>query len=139
MDILTYLAHEWFWGGLRDLDPIYRMFILRWAVILIFLFAVGWFVRYVIFPKHPAQTLLAQVLAVFVALVIGFWFPLDSMIYWSVNVRNTLLSVALIGWIVFPYFIPHLLIRSHGYIQIAWRSLYALELILVIIQAVVGR
>ena len=134
MDILTYLAHELYWQTLANLNPVLRMFILRWFTILASLFIAGWTVRYFLHPNWPSQTLLFQVLAVFVAVVFGLWLPLEEAVRWRVNTRNTLLSLALVGWIVLPYFIPRLLIRGRGHIELAWRALYGLEAILVVVQ-----
>ena len=137
MDILTRLAHEWYWDNLGNLDLIYRMLLLRWAAILAWLFMAGWIVRYVLFPRLPAQTLLIQVIAIFVAVVVGLWMPIDAPNYWNPNSRTSLLSLALIGWLVLPFFIPQMLIRRRGCIEIAWRALYGLEAALIVIQVIV--
>ena len=136
-DILTKLSHDFFWGTLTDLNPVWQMFFFRWAGILICILIGGLIVRHLIYPRWPMRTLGAQVATWVIGVIVGLALPLNVLLSLPVPFRNTLLSMALLFWAVLPYFIPHLLIRSYGYIQIVWRALYLFELLLFVIQLVV--
>jgi hypothetical protein len=135
-DILTQLV-DCYWDWIAEFQPALLMLILRWGFILILLLVFGIVIRY-LHPRWGVHSLAAQIGAVVLALLIAFAVPVEHMTALSKGPRNTWITLALIMWMFFPYFLPHLLIRRMGFQAIMRLALYGIEILLVTTQLIMN-
>ena len=134
MDILTNIGHD-FWEWIGNFDPIFQMFLLRWASVLLTLLLFGSLVRFLL-ARLAISSLPLQVLALILGVTTGMAISLDQAVVLEEDTRNTLITAAIFSWTFVPYFLPRVLIRRHGIQSITWPLIYLLELILLSIQLV---
>jgi hypothetical protein len=135
MDILARVAHA-YWDWIASFSPVLCMLIIRWACLLILLLLFGVAVRF-LSTNWFADTLAVQISAATIAIIIGLAISLDNAVQLGQTSRNMLLSLAMILWIILPYFVPRVLIRKRGRQELAWRALYIAEAVLLAIQLLV--
>jgi hypothetical protein len=135
-DILTQLV-DYYWDWIAEFHPALLMLILRWGFILILLLAFGIAIR-CLHPRWGAHSLAAQIGAVVLALLIAFAIPVAQMTGIAKGPRNTWITLALIMWMFFPYFLPHLLIRRLGLQSVVRYALYGIEVFLIATQVILN-
>jgi hypothetical protein len=135
-DILTQLVDH-YWNWIAEFHPALQMLILRWGLILILLLAFGISIR-CLRLRWGVQSLAAQIGAVVFALIISLSIPIEPLIAASNCICNTCITISLVAWIFFPYFLPHLLIRRMGFQAIMRLALYGIEILLVTIQLILN-
>ena len=134
MDILSRFSKN-YWEWIGDFDPIFQMFLLRWASVLLALLFIGSLVRFLI-TRLTISSLPFQVLAFILGVTTGMAISLDKVLALEKDTLNTIITAAIFSWTFVPYFLPRVLIRRHGIQSITWPLIYLLELILLIIQIV---
>jgi hypothetical protein len=135
-DILTQLVDH-YWNWIAEFHPALQMLILRWGFILILLLVFGIVIR-CLQPRWGVHSLAAQIGAVVLALLIAFAIPVEHIAAISKGPRNTWITLALIMWMFFPYFLPHLLVRRMGLQSVVRYVLYGVEIILLVIQVILN-
>lgn len=134
MDILTKLAHD-YWNWVGNFHPIFQMFLLRWACLLLSLLFFGTIVR-TISIKLVSRTLALQVLAVALGIIVGFSISVEKALNLKSNDLNLLLTISILTWLIVPYFLPQVLIRRRGFQRITWPVIYLTEFVLLVVQFV---
>ena len=136
-DILRNSALQlWDWLGFAQ--PEIKMLLIRWAIILVLAMLFGHKIK----KRYQAGTLpaplLAQIVAIIAAVVIGLLIPLDRLVYSSSDVVNAVTFLSVIAWAALPYVAPRYVIRSQGIQQLLWKWLYGIEVALFLTQTFSG-
>ncbi|MDD5599444.1 MAG: hypothetical protein PHV82_15965 [Victivallaceae bacterium] len=135
MDILRYVS-ESFWEWMLKLPIEFTGLFSRMALILILFIICGMGVKN-IYQKGFRYTLPLQIASVILALVLGLTVRLGFIQNMTSNSRNVLLMAAFCCSTVLPIVSVRFIIRQKGIQDIAWKVIYGIELLLLIIQIIV--
>lgn len=134
MDILKYIS-ESIWDFLTGMYPEVISLFLRWTLLLIFLCLFGQVAKQ-IYKQGLKDTLAIQILGVLISISASISIRLDFIQESPENVRGIITLCSIFAWILLPYLVPKLIIRSLGYQIIARKFLYIIEITILIIQII---
>ena len=135
MDILRYVS-ESFWEWMLELPIEFTGLFSRMALILVLFIFCGMGVKE-IYRKGFKYTLPLQIASVILAVVAGLTVRLEFIEEMAVNARNVLLMIAFCCCVVLPIVAVRFIIRQKGIQDIAWKMIYGIELLLLLIQIIV--
>jgi len=134
-DILTHTV-RYYWEWIAEFHPVFVFLLVRWALWMLLIAILGLFARR-LKPPRGSCSLVVQTGICFIATLAAFTTPIYRIEQMSLDYRNFLLSLAIMGWILLPYLVPKIIVRRLGFQQITGRILYGLELLLLLAQGAI--
>ena len=135
MDIIRYVSEN-FWEWMLELPIEFTGLFSRLGLILILFIFCGMGVKE-IYRKGFRYTLPLQIASVILAVVAGLTVRLEFIGEMAVNAQNVLLMIAFCCSAVLPIVAVRFIIRQKGIQDIAWKMIYGIELLLLLIQIIV--
>ena len=135
MDILKYLS-EYIWDFLMGMYPEVVSLLLRWALLLFFLCMAGQLAKQ-LYREGLKNTLLIQILGIIGSIIACVSIPLGFIFRVPENLRGIIILFSISAWLLLPYLVPKLIIRSFGYQVIVCRVLYIAETIILSLQIII--
>ena len=135
MDILRYVSKS-FWEWMLELPIEFTGLFSRMALILILFIFCGMGVKE-IYRKGFQYTLPLQIASIMLAVIAGLTIKLGFIFEMTNNARNALLMTAFCCSAVLPIVSVRFIIRQKGIQDIAWKIIYGIESLLLLIQIIV--
>ncbi len=134
MDILKYISDSLF-NFLIGMYPEVISLFLRWALMLILLCLSGQVAKQ-LYKQGLKDTLLIQILGALISISVSISIRLDFIHRISENQQGMIILCSVFAWVLLPYLVPKLIIRSFGYQIIARRVLYTTEILILCLQII---
>lgn len=135
MDILKYIS-ESLWNFFIEMYPEVISLFLRWALLLAFLCLSGQIARQ-FYRQGLKDTLIIQIMGALISICASISIQLDFIHERPENQRGMIILCSIFAWLLLPYLVPKLLIKSYGYQILACKLLYMFEIIILILQTII--
>lgn len=135
MDILKYIS-ESLWHFFIGMYPEIISLFLRWTLMMIFLCLSGQIAKQLYRQGAIKDTIIIQILGALISISVSFSVSIDFIHRISEKQLGMLILCSVFAWILLPYLVPKLLIKSFGYQIIARRILYIAEITILCIQII---